>query len=105
MNAQSNERRRTSRLNLAQVMRIRPFDPDLPPEYCTTANLSQDGLYFTTSAGHYVPGMRVYVTSDYQPGSPMDHSVTGVVVRVEKVEGDKWGVAIRVLPPSASPEK
>jgi hypothetical protein len=102
MHAESNERRHTYRVNLAQVMRIRPFDPDLPPEYCTAANLSHDGLYFTTSAGHYAPGMRVYVTSDYQPGSPMDRSVIGVVVRVEKMEGGLWGVAIHILPPASS---
>ena len=101
MHAESKERRRISRVNLAQVMRIRPFDPNLPPEYCTTANLSKEGLYFSTTSGHYSPGMQVYITSDYQPGSPMDHSVSGVVVRVEKLEADRWGVAIHVLPPSS----
>jgi len=96
------ERRRKRRINLSQMVRIRPFDPSLPPEYCTTINVSQDGLYFATSAVHYTPGTHVYVTSDYQPRSPINHALTGLVVRVEKLEDDKWGVAIQTFPPSSS---
>jgi PilZ domain len=99
---ESPERRRQTRINLSQVLRIRPFDPSLPPEYCTTSNVSQDGLYFVTSAGHYARGMNVYVTSDFQPGSPMRHAMAGVVVRVDKVEDYKWGVAVHVFSPSSS---
>jgi hypothetical protein len=102
MPTESMERRRQPRIKLAQVVRIRPFDPSLPPEYCTTFNVSQDGLYLATSAGHYAPGMNVYVTSDFQPGSPMSHAVAGVVVRVEKLEDEKWGVAIHIFSPSSS---
>jgi len=87
---------------LSQAVRIRPFDPSLPPEYSTTINVSQDGLYFPTSALHYAPGMHVYVTSDFQPGSPLNHVTTGLVVRVEKLEDDKWGVAIQTFPTSLS---
>ena len=102
MPTETPERRGQPRINLSQVVRIRPFDPSLPPEYCTTFNVSQDGLYLATSAGHYVPGLNVYVTSDFQPGSPMKHAVTGVVVRVEELEDDKWGVAIHIFSPSSS---
>jgi DNA-binding LytR/AlgR family response regulator len=96
------ERRRRPRLNLSQVVRIRPFDPSLPPEYSTTINVSQDGIYFATSSDHYAPDMNVYVTSDYQPNSPINHALTGLVVRVEKLEEGKWGVAIQTFPPSSS---
>jgi len=78
-------------------VRIRPFDSNLLPEDCTTLNVSQDGLYFATSKGHYAQGMNVYVTSDFQPDNPMDHAVAGVVVRVEKLVDDKWGVAIHLF--------
>jgi hypothetical protein len=78
-------------------VRIRPFDPSLPAEYCTTFDVSQDGLYFATSADHYAPGVNVYVSSDYHPGSPLNHALTGLVVRVEKLEDDKFGVAIQVF--------
>jgi DNA-binding NarL/FixJ family response regulator len=96
------ERRRRPRINLSQVVRIRPFDPNLPPEYCTTVNVSQDGFHFVTSSDHYAPDMNVYLTSDYQPDSPIKYALTGLVVRVEKLEDDKWGVAIQIFPPLSS---
>ena len=64
----------------------------LPPDFCTTFNASQDGVYLTTSASHYAPGVNVYLTSDFQTGSPMTYAMAGVVVRVDKLEGDKWGI-------------
>jgi hypothetical protein len=97
MTAEFKERRRQPRVELSQVVRIRPFDPSLPPEYCTTFDVSQNGLYFSTPAGHYTLGMNVYVTTDFQPGSPMNHAVAGVVVRIDKQTGGKWGVAIHIL--------
>jgi hypothetical protein len=96
------EQRRHHRSDLSQAVRIRPFDPNLPPEYCTTLNASQDGLYFPTQAGHYVLGMSVYVTTDFQPDSPLNSTFVGVVVRIDKLESDQRGVAIHVLSPSAA---
>jgi hypothetical protein len=84
------------------MVSIRPFDPSWPPEYCTTCNVSDDSLYLATSVDHYAPGMNVYLTSEYQPGSPLNHVVTGLVVRVEKLEDDKWGVAIQTFSTSLS---
>ena len=100
--SETQERRRRPRINLSQVVRIRPFDPNLPPEYSTTINVSQDGFYFVTSSDHYAPDMNVYVTSDYQPDSPIAYALTGLVVRVDKLEDDKWGVAIQIFSPSSS---
>jgi DNA-binding NarL/FixJ family response regulator len=99
MPTESTERRRQPRINLSQDVRIRPFDSSLLPEDCTTFNVSQDGLYFVSSEGHYAPGVNVYVTSDFQPDNPMNHAVAGVVVRVEKQKDDKWGVAINIFSP------
>jgi PilZ domain len=97
---ESQERRQYPRINLSQVVRIRPFDPNLAPEYCTTLNVSRNGLYFATQAAHYTPGMSVYVMSDFQPNSPLNDSVEGAVIRIDELEADKWGVAIRVFSPS-----
>ena len=97
MHGELHERRQAERLDLAQMVRIRPFDPDLPAEYCTTFNVSKNGLYFATSAGHYSLGMMVYVTADFQPGSPMSRSVTGAVVRLDDLESGKRGVAIHIF--------
>jgi PilZ domain len=91
------ERRRKPRINLEQVVRVRPFDPEFPPEYCTTFNISKDGLYLSTSAAHYTPGMRVYVTADFQPGSPLNHDVSGAVVRIDKLQNGQFGVAIHLF--------
>ncbi len=89
-------------MDLSQDTRIRPFDPNLPPEYCTILNGSQDGLYFSTETNHYVLGMSVYVTKDFQPDSPLDSTFVGVVVRIDKLESDKRGIAIRVVSPSSA---
>lgn len=101
MSSDPQERRRYPRIDLSQAIRIRPFDPSLPPEYCTTSNASRDGLYFPTQAVHYVLGMSVYVTTDFQPDSPLNITFVGVVVRIDNLESDKWGIAIHVLAPSS----
>jgi hypothetical protein len=97
MTGQGHERRSAPRIDLQQVVRIRPFDPELPPEYCTTVNISQDGLFFTTTAGYYAVGTNVYVTGDFQPGSPIHQALAGAVVRVEKLEDDRFGIAIQIV--------
>ena len=102
MSTESQERRLYPRINLSQIVRIRPFDPSLPPEYCSTFNVSQNGLYFATQAGHYILGMSVYVTSDFQPDSPLNSTVVGAVVRIDKLETEKWGVAIHIVSPSSA---
>jgi DNA-binding NarL/FixJ family response regulator len=102
MPTESTERRREPRTKLSQVVRIRPFDSNLLPEDCTTLDLSADGLYFATSKGHYARGLYVYVMSDFQLDDPMDQAVAGVVVRVETLEDDIWGVAIHTFSPMSS---
>lgn len=102
MSTEPQERRRYARVDLSQAVRIRPFDPSLPPEYCTTLNASQDGLYFPTEADHYELGMSVYVTTDFQPDSPLNSTFVGVVVRIDKLESDRHGIAIHVLSPSSA---
>jgi len=59
MQGQFEERRRTGRTDLKQVVRIRPVDSQFPPEYCTTFNVSEAGLYLVTSVSHYVLGMNL----------------------------------------------
>jgi len=66
-------------------------------------NGSQDGLYFSTEANHYVLGMSVYVTTDFHPESPLNFTFVGVVVRIDKLESDNWGIAIHVLSSSLAP--
>jgi hypothetical protein len=97
MQEEFKERRHTARTDLNQVVRIRPVDPQFPAEYCTPFNISEGGLYFATSATHYVLGMHVYVTTDFQPGSPMNRSIAGSVVRIDQLASGQFGVAIQVV--------
>jgi hypothetical protein len=46
--------------------------------------------------------MSVYVTTDFQPDSPMNSTFVGVVVRIDALDAGKWGVAIHVLSPSSA---
>jgi hypothetical protein len=102
MPTESAERRRQPRTNLSQVIFMRPFYSRLSPDSCTTLNFSRHGLYLATLSDHYVPGVNVYVTSEFQPGSQVHFATAGIVVRVEKLEDDKWGVAIHIFSPSPS---
>jgi hypothetical protein len=88
------DRRTVPRTEVSQLVRIRPFDPNFPTEYCTTFNVSRAGVYFATSSAHYLLGINVYVTRDFLPGDPMNREEMGSVVRVEKLEDDRFGIAI-----------
>jgi hypothetical protein len=102
MSTEPIERRRQERINLAQIVAIRPVDSRSHPDVCTTFNVSKHGLYLATSAGHYAPGVKIYLTSDFEPGSPLTYAMTGVVIRVSKLEDYRWGLAIRIFPTSTS---
>jgi hypothetical protein len=46
---------------------------------------------------HYFTGMYVYVTRNYHPGDLMNCEETGEVVRVERLNTGRSGVAIRIV--------
>jgi PilZ domain-containing protein len=96
------ERRRAQRENISEPVLICPCDPEYPEEVCTTLNVSRTGLYFATATGHYFPGMNVIVTLNYRSDDPMQPEYIGDVVRLERLEEHKWGVAIRILMPYTS---
>jgi hypothetical protein len=93
----SKERRQAPRENLSLAVRIRPCDPRYSGEVCTALNVSRTGVYFATSTDHYFPGMNVLVVLNYRAGDPLHRELMGDVVRLEKLDNDKWGVAIRIL--------
>jgi hypothetical protein len=41
-------------------------------------------------------GMDVYITSDFQPGSPVKRSVSGTVVRIEDLGNGEFCIAIHI---------
>ena len=104
MERKSKERRSAPRTQLSGLVRIRPSDPRFPAEIGTTSNMSPTGLYFLTSAGHYLPGMEVYVTRDFQPDVPRNAEEPGAIVRVDRLDSGQCGVAIHVFSPQDSAE-
>ena len=97
MQTAAKEYRLAPRENLSEPVRVRPCDPQYPEEVCTTSNVSRSGLYLVTSTQHYSVGMNVIVTLNFGPDDPMHHEQIGDVVRVERLEEDKCGIAIRIL--------
>ena len=93
------ERRQVQRENLSEPVLICPCDPEYPEEVCATLNVSRNGLYFATTNEHYFPGMNVIVTLNFSSEDPMQPEYIGDVVRLERLEVCKWGVAIRILMP------
>src|ERR1019366_6688720 len=91
-------RRRAPRARISLPIRVRPFESKYPEEIGTTVNMSRNGLYFVTSAGHYLElyfrSMKVRVMRNFQPNDPANQEEIGDVVRVEGPKDGKWGVAI-----------
>ena len=87
------------RAKMARPVRVRPSEPrddhfeDIP----ISVNASKSGIYFTTRLKSYYPGMRVFVTFPYSsPHDPMNAEYVAQVVRVEKLENGKTGVAVHL---------
>jgi hypothetical protein len=91
------EYRLTPRENLSEPVRVRPCDSQYPEEICTSVNVSRSGLYLVTSTDYYFVGMNVIVTLNFGPDDPMHREQIGDVVRVDQLDDDKRGVAIRIL--------
>jgi hypothetical protein len=91
-------RRSAPRAKISLPIRIRPFDSKYAEEIGATLNMSRDGLYFVTSAGHYLEfyfrNMKVHVMRNFHPNDPANQEEVGDVVRVEGPKDGKWGVAI-----------
>ena len=91
------ESRATPRENLSEPVLVRPCEPEYPDEICTTLNVSRNGLYFMTTAEHYYIGMNVIVTLNFDLDDPMHREQIGDVVRMERFEDGRWGIAIRIF--------
>src|ERR1700722_18412489 len=91
------ELRLTPRENLSEPVLIRPCDSRYPEEICRTVNVSRSGLYLVTATEHYFVGMNVIITLNFGPEDNIHREQIGDVVRMERLEAGKWGVAIRIL--------
>jgi PilZ domain len=93
------DNRVSRRAKIARPVRVRPSEPrddhfeDLP----ISVNASKTGIYFTTRLHSYYPGMRVFVTFPFTSAhDPMNCEYVAQVVRVEKLENGKTGVAVNL---------
>jgi hypothetical protein len=86
-----------SQVQLLQTVRVRPFDTRYSEDVCNTADISDNGLYFETSLGHYYEGMNVSLARNFPPAGQTHHEETAKIVRTERLSDSKWGVAIRIL--------
>jgi len=95
------ERRRVSRAKIGLTVRVRPSNVshNLFEEVRTTWDVSRQGLYFTTQRLSYRVGMNVTVTCPYSqtPGTAGDDSEQGRVVRVDRLSGGYFGIAVVLL--------
>jgi hypothetical protein len=91
------ESRLTPRENLSEPVLVRPCDSEYPEEICTSLNVSRSGMYLVSSSDHYYVGMTVIVMPNFGPDDPMHREQIGDVVRMERLDEGKWGIAIRIL--------
>jgi hypothetical protein len=98
MPAEAIERRQSPRTGLFQLMRIRFVDSGYPGELSTSFNVSRTGMYFGTSSTHYLVGTRLYVVRDFVVADPKREEIMAKVVRVDKLDDGRFGIAIQFLP-------
>lgn len=91
------ELRRNPRAKISKPVRVRPSDPRCQEEVQTTLNASRDGVYFTTGAEHYYPGMQVRVVFPYASNDLCNIELLGEVVRIERLADGRRGIAVRIL--------
>jgi hypothetical protein len=97
------EHRRSRRVRMKQVLRVRPLDTKDGSfeELGTTKDFSQGGVYFVTQREVYYAGMRLSVTVPYSTTGPQNYEHHGKVTRVEELGNSQRGVAIRFVSSAA----
>ncbi len=98
----SQERRHKTRTKIPRMIRVRPSEPT-PEEFdeiLPTINASRNSIYFVPQNGIFELNMRVLVTYPYSTGlGSINQEFLGTVTRVDKLPGNKQGVAVHLLMP------
>jgi hypothetical protein len=98
----SQERRKKIRTKVPRMIRVRPSEPT-PEEFdeiLPTINASRNSVYFVPQNGIFELSMRVFVTYPYSSGpGAINQEFLGAVTRVDKLPGNKQGVAVELLMP------
>jgi len=98
----SQERRRKTRTRIPRMIRVRPSEVMLDDfdEILPTLNSSRNSVYFVPQNGVFALGMRVFVTFPYaEEAGALNQEFLGQVTRVDKLPGNKQGVAVELLMP------
>jgi hypothetical protein len=98
----SQERRQKTRSKIPRMIRVRPSHPTPEnfDEILPTINASRNSVYFVAQNGIFEPKMRLFITYPYasDPGS-INQEFLGEVTRIDKLPGNKQGVAVHLLMP------
>jgi len=101
MEAPISNRRRSPRAKVSLPVRISCLEPNWPDEIGKTSNVSREGLYFETTARHfleqYFHNWKVRVIRNYQPGDFTNVEEMGQIVRIDRLPQGKLGVAVQIL--------
>jgi len=93
-------RRCAARAKMSLRIRIRCFDSNYPEEIGSPLNVSREGLYFVTSARHYLEqyfrNVKVRIVRNFRPDDLTNLEETDQIVRVESLLDGKWGIAIHI---------
>lgn len=91
--------RRRGRAKLELPALLWPFEPKFRhlKEVRNVRNFTRDGLYFTTSMGHYFVGMKLLVIFPFCRQAPTLRDFLGRVVRIESLPDGTSGIALRFI--------
>ena len=93
--------RSSSRIRLAQPIRIRPVDTQYPEDNSMTVDVSKGGFYFESDMAYYYRGMEVRLRRNPDLSDATVPDERGSVVRVVALSSGKLGIAIRLIFPGA----
>jgi hypothetical protein len=82
------------------MMRVRPSDPGIEDfaDLTVSTNVSKHGIFFHSHRRTYRAGMRLFITYPFTfENDPMRSEYLAEVVRVEELEDNRFGVAVRLL--------
>src|ERR1700674_848336 len=94
------ERRGSRRCKIAQLMRLRPSDPEKEhfEDLRGTVSVSRSGVYFHSSEPGYELGMRLFVTIPYTNDPvAMSREYLAEVVRKNLLPSGLHGIGIKIL--------
>jgi hypothetical protein len=102
MRPSAQERRSKPRFKIPQMIRVRPSSPTPEDfdEILPTINAARNSVYFVPQNGIFELDMRVFVTYPYATGpGAINQEFIGRVARVDKLPGNRQGVAVELLMP------